>query len=153
NRIPEVVRRLRDTNAAEGDIRVDPIDLTTTDEIGQVARAFDEVHREAVRLATEQARLRNNVNAMFTNLSRRSQGQVQRQLRLIDELENSEQDPDQLSNLFKLDHLATRMRRNGENLLVLAGEEPGRRWSQPVLLIDVLRAAASEVEQYDRVGL
>ncbi|MFD0631098.1 sensor histidine kinase [Catenulispora yoronensis] len=118
-----------------------------------MARAFDEVHREAVRLATEQAMLRNNVNAMFTNLSRRSQSLVQRQLRLIDELENAEQDPDQLASLFKLDHLATRMRRNGENLLVLAGEEPGRRWSQPVPLIDVLRAAASEVEQYERVTL
>ncbi|MBS2552136.1 nitrate- and nitrite sensing domain-containing protein [Catenulispora sp. NL8] len=153
NRLPEMVRRLRDADGSEALEPIVPIALSSTDEVGQVARAFDEVHREAVRLATEQAMLRNNVNAMFTNLSRRSQSLVQRQLRLIDELENAEQDPDQLASLFKLDHLATRMRRNGENLLVLAGEEPGRRWSQPVPLIDVLRAAASEVEQYERVTL
>ena len=97
--------------------------------------------------------LRGNVNAMFTNLSRRSQGLIQRQLSLISELESREADPDQLSSLFKLDHLATRMRRNGENLLVLAGEEPGRRWTRPVPLVDVLRAAASEVEQYERIEL
>jgi hypothetical protein len=90
---------------------------------------------------------------MFTNLSRRSQGLIQRQLSLISELESREADPDQLSSLFKLDHLATRMRRNGENLLVLAGEEPGRRWTRPVPLVDVLRAAASEVEQYERIEL
>ena len=153
NRLPEMVRRLRDADGSQAIEPISPIALNSTDEVGQVARAFDEVHREAVRLATEQAMLRNNVNAMFTNLSRRSQSLVQRQLRLIDELENAEQDPDQLASLFKLDHLATRMRRNGENLLVLAGEEPGRRWSQPVPLIDVLRAAASEVEQYERVTL
>ena len=153
SRLPEMVRRLRDADGSEAIEPVTPIALSTTDEVGQVARAFDEVHREAVRLATEQAMLRNNVNSMFVNLSRRSQSLVQRQLRLIDELESSEQDPDQLSSLFKLDHLATRMRRNGENLLVLAGEEPGRRWSQPVPLLDVLRAAASEVEQYERVVL
>ena len=153
NRLPEMVRRLRDADGGDAIEPIAPIALSSTDEVGQVARAFDEVHREAVRLATEQAMLRNNVNAMFTNLSRRSQSLVQRQLRLIDELENAEQDPDQLASLFKLDHLATRMRRNGENLLVLAGEEPGRRWSQPVPLIDVLRAAASEVEQYERVTL
>ena len=85
---------------------------------------------------------------MFVNLSRRSQGLVERQLKLIDELETGEQDPDQLANLFKLDHLATRMRRNSENLLVLAGEDAGRRWGRPIPLVDVLRAATSEVEQY-----
>ena len=90
---------------------------------------------------------------MFTNLSRRNQCLIERQLTLITELETSEADPDQLANLFKLDHLATRMRRNGENLLVLAGEEPGRRWDRPVPLVDVLRAAASEVEQYERIEL
>jgi hypothetical protein len=90
---------------------------------------------------------------MFVNLSRRSQGLVERQLKLIDELETGEQDPDQLSNLFKLDHLATRMRRNSENLLVLAGEDAGRRWGRPIPLVDVLRAATSEVEQYHRIQL
>ncbi len=111
------------------------------------------MHREAVRLAAEQALLRGNVNAMFTNLSRRSQRLIQRQLSLISELESREADPDLRDALFKLDHLATRMRRNGENLLVLAGEEPGRRWTRPVPLVDVLRAAASEVEQYERIEL
>jgi signal transduction histidine kinase len=154
SRLPDVVRRLERADLTKEKVSDPmPIEVSSTDEIGQVARAFDEVHRQAITLASEQALLRNNVNAMFVNLSRRSQGLVQRQLRLIDELENSEQDPDQLANLFKLDHLATRMRRNGENLLVLAGEEPGRRWSQAVLLLDVLRAAASEVEQYERVML
>jgi signal transduction histidine kinase len=153
NRLPEIVRRLRDADGVDADTRVEPIPINSDDEIGQVARAFDEVHQQAVRLASEQAMLRANVNSMFVNLSRRSQSLVQRQLRLIDELENSEQDPDQLSNLFKLDHLATRMRRNGENLLVLAGEEPGRKWSQAVRLLDVMRAGASEVEQYERVAL
>jgi signal transduction histidine kinase len=153
-RLPEMVRQLeRSNDTADVNLNVKPINVTSTDEIGQVARAFDEVHSEAVRLAAEQAMLRGNVNSMFVNLSRRTQGLVQRQLRLIDDLEKGEQDPDQLSSLFKLDHLATRMRRNGENLLVLAGEEPGRRWSQPVPLIDVLRAAASEVEQYERIEL
>ncbi|MBR7839158.1 sensor histidine kinase, partial [Actinospica durhamensis] len=154
-RLPEMVRRLRDADAATADAnsRVEPIPISSSDEIGEVARSFDEVHQQAVRLASEQAMLRANVNSMFVNLSRRSQSLVQRQLRLIDELENSEQDPDQLASLFKLDHLATRMRRNGENLLVLAGEEPGRKWSQAVRLLDVLRAGASEVEQYERVAL
>ena len=135
------------------DTSVESVGVHCRDEIGQVAAAFDDVHREAVRLAAEQALLRGNVNAMFTNLSRRSQGLIQRQLSLISELESREADPDQLSSLFKLDHLATRMRRNGENLLVLAGEEPGRRWTRPVPLVDVLRAAASEVEQYERIEL
>ncbi|MFE2430805.1 nitrate- and nitrite sensing domain-containing protein [Streptomyces sp. NPDC059373] len=152
-RLPELVKHLSESDPQDVDTSVESIGITSRDEIGQVARAFDEVHREAVRLAAEQALLRGNVNAMFTNLSRRSQGLIQRQLSLISELESREADPDQLSSLFKLDHLATRMRRNGENLLVLAGEEPGRRWTRPVPLVDVLRAAASEVEQYERIEL
>ncbi|WNI18246.1 sensor histidine kinase [Actinacidiphila sp. ITFR-21] len=152
-RLPELVRQLSETDPQDVDTSVESIGINSRDEIGQVARAFDEVHSEAVRLAAEQALLRGNVNAMFTNLSRRSQGLIQRQLSLISELESREADPDQLSSLFKLDHLATRMRRNGENLLVLAGEEPGRRWTRPVPLVDVLRAAASEVEQYERIEL
>ncbi|MEU3348358.1 nitrate- and nitrite sensing domain-containing protein [Streptomyces sp. NPDC006700] len=152
-RLPELVRQLSETDPQDVDTSVESVGVHSRDEIGQVATAFDEVHREAVRLAAEQALLRGNVNAMFTNLSRRSQGLIQRQLSLISELESREADPDQLSSLFKLDHLATRMRRNGENLLVLAGEEPGRRWTRPVPLVDVLRAAASEVEQYERIEL
>ncbi|WP_199815597.1 nitrate- and nitrite sensing domain-containing protein [Streptomyces griseus] len=152
-RLPMLVDQLSRTDPGRVDTRVAPIPITTTDEIGEVARAFDQVHREAVRLASEQALLRGNINAIFTNLSRRNQSLIEGQLTLITDLENNEADPDQLENLFKLDHLATRMRRNGENLLVLAGEEPGRRWDQPVPLVDVLRAASSEVEQYERIEL
>ncbi|MEU6573808.1 nitrate- and nitrite sensing domain-containing protein [Streptomyces sp. NPDC046805] len=152
-RLPMLVDQLSRTDPGRVDTRVTAIPITTTDEIGEVARAFDQVHREAVRLAAEQALLRGNINAIFTNLSRRNQSLIEGQLTLITDLENNEADPDQLENLFKLDHLATRMRRNGENLLVLAGEEPGRRWDQPVPLVDVLRAASSEVEQYERIEL
>nr|WP_227870442.1 nitrate- and nitrite sensing domain-containing protein [Streptomyces otsuchiensis] len=152
-RLPALVDQLSRNDPGHVDTRVEPIRITSRDEIGEVSRAFDQVHREAVRLAAEQALLRGNVNAMFTNLSSRNQGLVERQLGLIGELENNEAEPDQLENLFQLDHLATRMRRNGENLLVLAGEEPGRRWNQPVPLVDVVRAAASEVEYYDRVDI
>ncbi|MET9804878.1 nitrate- and nitrite sensing domain-containing protein [Streptomyces sp. NPDC006368] len=152
-RLPMLVDQLSRTDPGRVDTRVEPIPINSQDEIGEVARAFDQVHREAVRLAAEQALLRGNVNAIFTNLSQRNQSLIEGQLTLITDLENNEADPDQLENLFKLDHLATRMRRNGENLLILAGEEPGRRWNQPVPLVDVLRAASSEVEQYERIEL
>ncbi|QDY79198.1 sensor histidine kinase [Streptomyces qinzhouensis] len=152
-RLPLLVDQLSRTEPGRVDTRVEPIPIDTRDEIGEVARAFDQIHREAVRLAAEQAMLRGNVNAIFTNLSRRNQSLIEGQLGLITELENNEADPDQLESLFRLDHLATRMRRNGENLLVLAGEEPGRRWNQPVPLVDVLRAASSEVESYERIEL
>jgi signal transduction histidine kinase len=153
NRLPEMVRRLSQSEGTDEGVEIEPIGVTSTDEIGEVARAFDQVHREAVRLAADEAMLRGNLNAMFINLSRRSQSLIERQLSLIDSLEQSEQDPGRLSSLFRLDHLATRMRRNSENLLVLAGHEVTRRWSQPVPLVDVLRAAISEIEQYERVVL
>ncbi|QKV92375.1 nitrate- and nitrite sensing domain-containing protein [Streptomyces sp. NA02950] len=152
-RLPMLVDQLSRNDPGRVDTRVAPIPLNSQDEMGEVARAFDQVHREAIRLAAEQAMLRGNVNAIFTNLSSRNQGLIERQLTLISELESREADPDQLEHLFRLDHLATRMRRNGENLLILAGEEPGRRWNQPVALIDVLRAASSEVESYERIEL
>ncbi|MFI5554312.1 nitrate- and nitrite sensing domain-containing protein [Streptomyces sp. NPDC051738] len=153
-RLPEVVRVLRVSSGAQLEpIEVEPTAIDSSDEIGGVARAFDDVHLNSVRLAFEQAQLRGRINSMFVNLSQRSHGLVERQLELIDRLENGEQDPDLLAALFKVDHLATRMRRNGENLLVLAGEKAGRRWSAPVRLVDVLRAAISEIEQYQRVQL
>ena len=152
-RLPETVRRMSESDGAGLPLEVEPIDVDSSDEIGEVARAFDQVHREALRLAANEAALRGNVNAMFVNLSRRSQSLVERQIRLIDDLEQGEQDPDRLSSLFQMDHLATRMRRNSENLLVLAGHEATRRWNQPVALVDVLRAAVSEIEQYERVRL
>ncbi len=130
---------------------VEPIGVHSTDEIGQVARAFDRVHREALRLAADEAALRGSVSAMFVSLSRRSQSLLERLLRQIDSLELGEDDPDRLAQLFRMDHLATRMRRNSENLLVLAGHETPRRPSGPVPLVNVVRAAVSEIEQYDRV--
>ena len=153
HRLPEEVQRiLTDPNPAEAarDV-VEPVPIHTKEEVGQLARAFDAVHGEAVRMAAQQALLRDNVNAMFVNLSRRSQALVERQLGLIDRLEQDEQDPDQLANLFELDHLATRMRRNSENLLVLSGTDLGRRLTRPVPAGDVVGAAVSEVEQYARI--
>jgi len=156
--LPEVVRRLQDADQqtaaqASAETRARTLDIRSGDEIGQVAQAFNAVHLEAVRVASEQAQLRQSVSTMFVNLSRRSQLLVDRLIRLIDGLEQGEQDPDRLSELFKLDHLATRMRRNDENLLVLAGADAGRRWTRPAPLVDVLRAATAEVEQYTRVKL
>ena len=154
SKLPDMVRRLSESEGGDASAEIEPIGVTSTDEIGEVARAFDQVHREAVRLAADEAMLRGNLNAMFVNLSRRSQSLIERQLSLIDNLEQTEQDADRLSSLFRLDHMATRMRRNSENLLVLAGHEAAsRRWSQPVPLVDVLRAAISEIEQYERVVL
>ncbi|MFI1034133.1 nitrate- and nitrite sensing domain-containing protein [Streptomyces sp. NPDC020951] len=150
-RLPALIDQLSQTDPGQVDTRVTPIAINTTDEIGEVARAFDHVHREAVRLAAEQALLRGNINAIFTNLSRRSQSLIERQLALITSLEDNETDPEQLENLFRLDSLATRVRRNGENLLVLGGEKPAQQWNQPLPLVDVVRAASSEVEQYERI--
>ncbi|MET7738110.1 nitrate- and nitrite sensing domain-containing protein [Streptomyces sp. NPDC005402] len=152
-RLPALLTQLTRAIPGRVDAQVTPIPITTTDEIGEVARAFDHVHREAVRLAAEQALLRANINTIFSNLARRNQSLIERQLALITGLEGKEADPEQLENLFKLDHLATRVRRNGENLLVLGGETPAQQWDQPLPLVDVIRAAASEVEQYERVEL
>ncbi|MGJ6963926.1 nitrate- and nitrite sensing domain-containing protein [Streptosporangium sp. G11] len=152
-RLPETVRVLRESGDLAPNVEVPSIGVVSRDEIGEVARAFDEVHREAIRLAGDEARLRSNINAMFVNLSRRTQSLVERQIDLIDDLEQGEQDEGRLGSLFKLDHLATRMRRNSENLLVLAGQEQSRRWSEPVPLSDVVRASLSEVENYERVNL
>ncbi|WP_121186332.1 nitrate- and nitrite sensing domain-containing protein [Nocardiopsis sp. Huas11] len=151
--LPEAINRMQEAGTAPDSVRLTPIEVDTRDEIGEVARAFDDVHRVALTLASDEAALRSNVNAMFVNLSRRSQTLVERQLRLIDGLEQSEQDSDRLSDLFQLDHLATRMRRNNENLLVLSGQDNTRKWAQPVPLVDVLRGAVSEVEQYERVNV
>ena len=148
-RLPQAVESMR--SGAAPDVKVEPVPLHTRDEVGQVARAFDTVHGQALKLAADQAALQSNVSSMFVNLSRRSQALVERQLQLIEQLESNEQDPDQLSNLFQLDHLATRMRRNSENLLVLAGTDLAKRNVAPVPLVDVLRAAVSEIEQYQRI--
>jgi signal transduction histidine kinase len=151
--LPERVRLLTESPDAAASMVVAPINVADKDEIGEVARAFDRVHAEAVRLAGEQALLRSTFNAMFVNLSRRSQSLIERLARMIDNLEQTEADPDRLGHLFSMDHLVTRMRRNSENLLLLAGHESPRKWSEPVTLADVARAAISEIEQYNRITL
>lgn len=152
-RLPETVRRiLADPNpiaASQG--AVAPVPVNSREEIGEVARSFDVVHERAIRMAAEQALLRENVNGIFVNLSRRSQRLVERQLGVIDGLEADEQDPDQLASLFELDHLATRLRRNGESLLVLSGAGLTKSVPKPVPAADVIGAAVSEIEQYARV--
>ncbi|MFC4081072.1 sensor histidine kinase [Amycolatopsis samaneae] len=147
--LPEAVRNIQEGRAQSTEVR--PVPVAVDDEIGEVARAFDKVHHQALRLATEQAAMRTGYGSVFVNLSRRSQSLVQRQLQLIEQLERDEEDADQLATLFQLDHLATRMRRNNENLMVLSGAEPGRRSGRPVGTKDMLRAAVSEIEQYQRV--
>ena len=151
--LPDAVRRISETDGEGVPFTVRPIGVDSQDEIGVVARAFDQVSEEALRLAANESALRGNVSAIFVNLSRRSQSLVERQISLIDDLEQGEQDAERLANLFKMDHLATRMRRNSENLLVLAGHELFSRGNQPVALVDVIRAAVSEIEEYERVRL
>jgi CHASE3 domain sensor protein len=153
NRLPEAVQRLRTTDRGELDVQVEPIGIDSRDEIGQVAQAVDDIQEVAVRLASEQSALRRSIGDMFTNLARRSQTLIDRQLELIDDLERNETDPETLEHLFRLDHLATRMRRNAEDLIVLSGADPGRHWVQPMTVVDVVRAAAAEVEEYQRVEL
>jgi signal transduction histidine kinase len=151
--LPDAVRRISETDGEGVSLNVRPIGLDSRDEIGVVARAFDQMSEEALRLAANEAALRGNVSAIFVNLSRRSQSLVERQISLIDGLEQGEQDAERLANLFKMDHLATRMRRNSENLLVLAGHELLSPGNQPVALVDVIRGAVSEIEEYERVRL
>jgi signal transduction histidine kinase len=156
--LPQAVARLRDpslsTQASPAAVALqiaDPLPVRSKDEFGQVTEAFNAVHLEAVRTAAEQAALRSSVATMFVNLARRSQILVDRLIGHLDRLERGEQDPDRLSELFQLDHLATRMRRNDENLLVLAGADSTRIQREPAALMDVLRAAQSEVEHYTRL--
>jgi len=130
---------------------VQPIPVHTSEEVGQVAHAVDELHEQAVLLAGEQSRLQLQVSDMFETLSRRSRSLVDQQLSLIDRLERNEEDPDRLESLFRLDHLAARMRRNGANLLVLAGARVPREQAEPVPVSAIINAAASEVEDYTRV--
>ncbi|PWR10225.1 ATPase, partial [Micromonospora sicca] len=156
--LPEAVSRLQNIGTiGDGGVEEivqqvrDPIKLSNRDEVGQVAVAFNVVHREAVRVAAEQAALRTSVSAMFLNLARRSQTLVDRMIGELDAIERSEEDPKRLAQLFELDHLATRMRRNDENLLVLAGADSAVPRRDDALLVDVLRAAQSEVELYNRI--
>ncbi|WP_028646849.1 nitrate- and nitrite sensing domain-containing protein [Nocardiopsis sp. CNT312] len=150
NRLPDLMRRVHQGERV--DTRSSLPELTTDDdEIGDVAKAFNTAQRAAVEEAVQQTELRHGVNRVFLNIAHRSQTLVHRQLRLLDAMEREQEDPEQLAQLFKLDHLATRSRRNAENLLILGGEAPGRTWHRPMPLIDVLRGAISESGDYTRV--
>ncbi|EAP99679.1 putative histidine kinase [Janibacter sp. HTCC2649] len=149
-RLPTALRQIR---AGEEPAAIEPLPVHTGEEVGQLARAVDVLHAEAIFLATQQARLREQVSAMFETLSRRSTSLINQQLGLIENLERDEDDPRRLENLFRLDHLAARIRRNGESLLVLAGAAPRSGAGQDLPLGDVVRAAVSEVQDYQRVRL
>jgi HAMP domain-containing protein len=151
--LPGIVERLQRAERIDLEAETAPIQVRSGDEVGQVAGAFNAVHSVAVRVAAEQAALREGVGSLFLNLGQRIQGLVSGQLQLLDELERSELDPEQLGSLFRLDHMATRMRRNAESLLVLAGAEPSRRWDEPIALAGILRAATAEIEDYTRIIL
>ena len=150
--LPDVVGRLRrgenvDVNAEAPSLRVG------RDEIGRVGQAFDLVRQTAIRAAVDEARLRQGLNDVFRSLARRSQSLLHRQLTLLDQMERRASDPEALDDLFRLDHLTTRMRRHAEGLVILAGAPPGRGWSSPVRMVDVMRGAIAEVEDYARVSV
>lgn len=147
----DLAREIEHVRAGGDPGPIDPIPVYTSEEVGQVAHAVDELHEQAVLLAGEQSRLQLQVGDMFETLSRRSRSLVDQQLSLIDRLERNEEDPERLESLFRLDHLAARMRRNGANLLVLAGARVQREQAEPVPVSAVINAAASEVEDYTRV--
>ncbi len=153
--LPAAVARI-EQDGVNADISLPPVlpaDAFAGPETLEVARAVDDLGAEAVRLATAQVRLRRALDEAFVSMSRRSQSMVEKQLAIIDELESQEQDPDQLRNLFRLDHLAARMRRYNDNLLVLAGSAVRTRATAPVKIAELFRAATSEMEQYERVRL
>ena len=154
-RLPRGVNRVLRTPLGEDVVvpEMEPVRVRTRDEVAEVARALTTVQDTALELAVEQAVLRRNIADSFVNLGRRNQNLLRRQLDFITALEHREADPTALGNLFRLDHLATRMRRNAESLLVLAGIAPARQWASPVRLTDVVRAAFGEVEDYQRVAL
>jgi signal transduction histidine kinase len=152
-RLPVAVRDILETPLGD-DVQVPsmrPIEVKSRDEVGDVVTALNTVQDSALDLAIEQAVMRRNLADSFVNLGRRNQNLLSRQLDFITVLEASEVQPNVLASLFRLDHLATRMRRNAESLLVLAGIDPPRKWSAPLRLNDVVRAALGEVEDYHRV--
>ena len=151
NELPAIVRRLRDGEDVDVTAEVQPLTGFTIREIAGVAEAMDAARSTAVEVAVEEAQLRRGVREVFLNLARRSQTLVHRQLTLLDAMERREKDPEELDDLFQLDHLATRMRCHAEDLIVLSGSTPGRGWRNPVPLVDVMRGAVAEVEDYARV--
>jgi signal transduction histidine kinase len=149
-RLPDLVDRLRQGDRVDVAAEVPPLDYGT-DEIGQVADAFNAAQYTAIAAAAKESQAREGVNRVFLGIAHRHQGLVHRQLKILDRMEREEENPEHLDSLFQLDHLATRARRNAENLIILAGEQPGRQWRKPVRLLDILRAAVAETEQYVRV--
>lgn len=149
-RLPDVVRRMRAGEQIDVDAEITPGSYGTT-EFGQVDAAIGSVQRTAMEEAVGETRLRSGIRGVFVNLARRSQALLHRQLQLLDGMERSAEDPDELDRLFQLDHLATRMRRHAEGLIILSGNTPGRNWRRPVPMVDVIRAAVAEVEDYQRV--
>jgi signal transduction histidine kinase len=152
DRLPSVVRRLQRGETVDVRVETPPLEYGQ-DEIGQVGRAFNEVQLTAVRSAVEEAAVRRGLNEVFLNIARRSQTLLHRQLALLDRMERRETEPDELEDLYRVDHLATRMRRHAEDLVILTGAVPGRGWRQPVPMIDVVRGAISEVEDYKRIDI
>ncbi|MFD3664962.1 nitrate- and nitrite sensing domain-containing protein [Streptomyces sp. NPDC058659] len=151
-KLPAAMRRLR--AGEEIDVRAEaPPGTVSQDEIGQVGEALTTVHRAALSAAVERAELASGISGVFVNLARRSQVLVHRQLNLLDSMERRADDPNELGDLFRLDHLTTRMRRHAESLIILSGAAPGRAWRMPVPLTNVVRAAVSEIEDYARVEL
>ena len=129
-----------------------PVNVDASDELGEIARAFDELRRELLRLAVGEASQHGKLNTTFTDLSHRGQSLMERQLRLLQHLEQGEPDAERLATLFRVKRIGTRMHRYSENLLILVGHEPSGGWHQPVALAHVIRAAVSELEEYQRVS-
>ncbi|WP_185949535.1 nitrate- and nitrite sensing domain-containing protein [Microbispora sp. KK1-11] len=152
-RLPQVVEKLRRGEDVDVEAEAPPIKATGSNEVEDVAHAFSSVQRTAVEAAVGQAALRRGVSQVFLNLARRKQTLLHRQLTLLDTMQRRAEDPESLEDLFRLDHLTTRMRRHAESLIILSGSAPGRSWRKPVPLIDVVRAAISEVEDYTRVSM
>ncbi len=152
-RLPVAVQDILDAPPGEDLVvpEADPIVVRARDEVAEVARAFNEVQESALGLAVEQAALRRNVAESYVNLGRRNQNLLSRLLSAVGELERGETDTDRLSQLYRLDHLATRIRRNADSLLVLSQAEAPTTWQPPVALADVVRAALGEIENFDRV--
>jgi signal transduction histidine kinase len=151
-RLVQLVERLRTTANPSTSAEVEPLEVKAeTSEVRDIVRAFNNVQSTAVEAAVSQARLRHGVNQVFVNLARRNQSLLHRQLLQLDGMERGTEDPTALEDLFKLDHLTTRMRRHAESLIILSDQTPGRGWRNPVPIMDVLRAAVAEVEVYQRV--
>ncbi len=149
-RLPDVVNRL--AAGQDVDVSAEAPELpASSDEIGQVRQAFNAVQQTAVEAAVGQARLRQGISDIFRNLARRSQSLLHRQLALLDAMERRAREPEELEDLFRIDHLTTRMRRHAESLIILSGDAPARAWRRPVPFVDVLRAAVAEVEDYTRI--